>query len=101
MVREHLAVVQPQRGTQVERLSRLRIHGALVVREAVKSHVIRALAVPAPDAAAPGTDRRRFGRAIAIASLWLAASLRAACRPSDIFIVKLASSPHKICIGSY
>ena len=43
MVREHLAVVQPQRGTQVARLSRLRIHGALVVREAVRSHVIRAL----------------------------------------------------------
>ena len=53
MVREHLAEVQPQRGTQVARLSRLRIHGALVVREAVKSHVIRALAGPAPDAAGP------------------------------------------------
>lgn len=43
LVREHLVVVQPQRGTLVARLSMQRIREALFVREAVESHVIRTL----------------------------------------------------------
>lgn len=43
LVREHLVVVRPQRGTQVARLSMQRIREALFVREAVESHVIRTL----------------------------------------------------------
>jgi DNA-binding GntR family transcriptional regulator len=43
LVREHLVVVQPQRGTRVARLSMQRIREALFVREAVESHVIRML----------------------------------------------------------
>ena len=43
LVREHLVVVQPQRGTQVAKLSMQRIREALFVREAVESHVIRSL----------------------------------------------------------
>lgn len=49
LVREHLVVVLPQRGSLVARLSIRRIREALFVREAVESQVIRRLlALPPP-----------------------------------------------------
>ena len=52
LVREHLVVVLPQRGSLVARLSIRRIREALFVREAVESQVIRSLLAAPPSALA-------------------------------------------------
>ena len=78
LVREHLVLVLPQRGSLVARLSMRRIREALFVREAVESHVIRKLlAAPPPPQAWDALEARIERQAAALQAQDLEATMRA------------------------
>lgn len=78
LVREHLVLVLPQRGSLVARLSIRRIREALFVRQAVESQVIRSLLAAPPPAHAWGAlDACIDRQAVALEAKDLDATMRA------------------------